>query len=236
MYASGIFVIAITNGLALWKLRRYLLVGLLELEVAGRGTDTRERILDTAQSLILEKGFAATSLDDVIRTAGLTKGAFFHHFRSKSDLARKLVERFAAFDFKLFDEWTQRAETLADSPYQAVVIFIKLFEEWLSSLPTPFAGCLFAVYVYESDAFDADINAFVRTSLERWQGYYERLFTALLAVQRPKIDVTARELAEQYVSTMEGAFILARAYKEPELIVRQSRLFREWLKLAFEAA
>lgn len=202
--------------------------------MAGRGADTRERILDTAQALVLEKGFAATSLDDVIRAVGLTKGAFFHHFRSKSDLARKLVERFAAFDFQLFDEWAQRAETLSETPYQTVVIFIKLFEEWLSSLPTPFAGCLFAVYVQEADAFDADINAFVRTSLERWQGYYERMFAALLATRQPKIDVTARELAEQYVSTMEGAFILARAYKEPELIVRQSRQFRDWLKLAFE--
>ena len=202
--------------------------------MAGRGTDTRERILDTAQALVLERGFAATSLDDVIRGAGLTKGAFFHHFRSKSDLAKKLVERFAGDDFELFDEWEKRAHALAEDPYQAAVIFIKLFEEWLSSLPTPFAGCLFAVYVYEADSFDAQINDFVRGSLERWQAYYERLFAALLTVRRPKFDVTARALAEQYVSTMEGAFILARAYKEPELIVRQSRQFRDWLKLAFE--
>jgi TetR/AcrR family transcriptional repressor of nem operon len=207
----------------------------LEGVLAGRGTDTRDRILDTAQVLVLEKGFAATSLDDIIRAAGLTKGAFFHHFRSKSDLARKLVERFAENDFKFFDEWARRAETLADDdPLQTALIFIKLFEEWLGSLPTPFAGCLFAVYVYENEAFDRDINDFVRDSLERWQTYYEKLFSAVLATRRPKIDVTARELAEQYVSTMEGAFILARAYKEPELIVRQSRQFRDWLKLAFE--
>jgi len=204
--------------------------------MAAKGTETKDRILDTAQGLVLERGFAATSLDDIISATGLTKGAFFHHFRSKADLARKLVERFAANDFQLFDDWERRAAALADDPYQAVVIFIKLFEEWLASLPTPFAGCLFAVYVYENDAFDADINAFVRTSLERWQDYYERMFAAVLAARRPKTDVTARELAETYISTMEGAFILARAYKEPELIVRQSRLFRDYLKLLFEEA
>jgi TetR/AcrR family transcriptional repressor of nem operon len=202
--------------------------------MAGRGTDTKERILDTAEALVLEKGFSATSLDDIISATGLTKGAFFHHFRSKSDLARKLVERFAANDFALFDEWSRRAETLADDPYQAAVLFIKFFEEWLANLPTPFAGCLFAAYVYEHDAFEADINAFVRSSLERWQSYYERLFAAVLAERRAKSDITARELAETYVSAMEGAFILARAYKEPDLIVRQSRLFREHLKLLFE--
>jgi TetR/AcrR family transcriptional repressor of nem operon len=205
--------------------------------MAGRGTDTKDRILDTAQGLVLEKGFAATSLDDIIRATGLTKGAFFHHFRSKADLARKLVERFAEADFAFFDEWSRRAEALADDdPLQTAIIFIKLFEEWLGNLPTPFAGCLFAVFVYENDAFDQDINDFVRTSLERWQTYYEKLFAAVLATRRARIDVTARALAEAYVSTMEGAFILARAYKEPELIVRQSRLFRDWLKLVFEGA
>lgn len=204
--------------------------------MAARGTDTKDRILDTAEGLVLEKGFSATSLDDIIRVSGLTKGAFFHHFRSKSDLARQLVERFAQNDFKLFDEWERRAEMLADDPLQAATIFIKLFEEWLDSLPTPFAGCLFAVYVYENDAFEAEINEFVRASLKRWQGYYERLFDAALAKRRPRIDVSARALAEAYVSVMEGAFILARSDADPALIVRQSRLFRDWLRLVFEDA
>jgi TetR/AcrR family transcriptional regulator, transcriptional repressor for nem operon len=204
--------------------------------MAARGSDTKDRILDTAQGLVLEKGFSATSLDDIIRVSGLTKGAFFHHFRSKGDLARQLVERFAENDFRQMDEWAERAGKLADDPLQAVTIFIKLFEEWLDSLPTPFAGCLFAVYVYENDTFEAEINDFVRVSLTRWQGYYERMFDAVLANRRPRIDVSARQLAEGYISLMEGAFILARSYKDPALIVRQSRLYRDWLKLLFEGA
>ncbi len=202
--------------------------------MAGRGQDTKERILDTAQTLVLDKGFSATSLDDIIKAAGLTKGAFFHHFRSKGDLARKLVERFADNDFELFDEMDRRAEALADDPYQAVVLFIKLFEEWLDNLPQPFAGCMFAVYVYESQAFEAEVNDFVKQSFERWQGYYERKFEAVIADRRPKSDITARELAETIVSIFEGAFILSRSYGDRGLITRQSRLFRDYLKLLFE--
>ena len=48
-----------------------------------RGHDTKERILDTSQALILENGFAATSLHNILKTTGVTKGAFFHHFDSK---------------------------------------------------------------------------------------------------------------------------------------------------------
>lgn len=202
----------------------------------ARGQDTRDRILETAQSLILEKGFSATSLDDILKTTGVTKGAFFHHFRSKADLAQKLVERFAENDFAMFDEWDRRAEALSEDPYQALLLFLKFFEEWLDGLAEPFAGCLFAVYVYESRLFDSSVNEFVRQSFEHWQKYYETKFEAIFAVKRPRQDVTPKELAETIVSLLEGAFILARSHGEPELITRQSRLFRGYLKLLFEDA
>ncbi len=204
--------------------------------MADRGHDTKERILDAAQTQVLEKGFAATSIDDILKATGVTKGAFFHHFRSKSDLARQLVERFADNDFQMFDEWDRRAEALADDPYQAMVLFLKLFEDWLDNLDEPFAGCMFAVYVYESRQFDDGVNDFIKQSFARWQGYYEQKFTEVLATRRPRSDITARELAESIVSILEGAFILSRSYKDPGLITRQSRLFRDYLKLLFEDA
>ena len=204
--------------------------------MADRGEHTKERILAAAQTQVLEKGFTATSIDDILKATGMTKGAFFHHFRSKSDLARQLVERFADNDFQMFEEWDRRAEALAEDPYQAMVLFLKLFEDWLDNLPEPFAGCMFAVYVYESRQFDDEVNDFIKQSFSRWQNYYERKFEAVLAARRPKSDITAHELAESIVSILEGAFILARSFKDPGLISRQSRLFRYYLKLLFEDA
>ncbi len=61
-----------------------------------QGVDnTRERILQIAEALVYEKGFSGTSLNDIVSAASLTKGAFFHHFRSKDDLGRALVARYA---------------------------------------------------------------------------------------------------------------------------------------------
>lgn len=200
----------------------------------AKGQDTRDRILDTAQALVMEKGFSATSLDDILKATGVTKGAFFHHFQSKGDLAQKLVERFAANDFAIFDEWDRRAVALSEDPYQALILFLKFFEEWLDGLAEPFAGCLFAVYVYESTLFDSNVNAFVKQSFEHWQKYYEKKFDAVFALKKPRLDVTPKELAETIVAILEGAFILARSHGEPELITRQSRLFRGYLKLLFD--
>ncbi len=202
--------------------------------MAERGEVTKERILKAAQRLVLEKGFSATSLDNVIQAAGVTKGAFFHHFSSKADLAETLIERFADLDFALFDEFDRRAEALSDDPYQSMMLFLKLFEEWLDGLSRPFAGCMFAVYVYESNLFDDKVNDFVKQSLEHWQRYYEKKFAAIIAVRQPKLEVTAAELAEGIVALLEGAFILARSSEKPELITRQSRLFRGYVKLLFD--
>jgi AcrR family transcriptional regulator len=56
-----------------------------------RGSATRQRILGVATDQFLAHGYAATSLSDVIRAAGITKGAFYHHFPSKEALAVEVV-------------------------------------------------------------------------------------------------------------------------------------------------
>ncbi len=59
------------------------------------GEATKTRILDAAEALIMGHGLAGTSIDMVLEKAGITKGAFFYHFKTKSDLARSLVQRYA---------------------------------------------------------------------------------------------------------------------------------------------
>src|SRR5579885_2891538 len=59
---------------------------------AGRAESPRRALLDSARSLFGERGYAGTSVDEVVRHAGLTKGALYHHFRDKDDLFRAVVE------------------------------------------------------------------------------------------------------------------------------------------------
>src|SRR5688500_20354331 len=77
---------------------------------------TRERILDAAQALILDHGYGATTVDAVVTRAGITKGAFFHHFGSKAALARALVEREALLERTLPDRLVARARCFAGDP------------------------------------------------------------------------------------------------------------------------
>jgi AcrR family transcriptional regulator len=56
--------------------------------------DTRERILEVAESAVLAKGFAATSIEELIAAVGITKSGFFYHFKDKSELAKGLLLRY----------------------------------------------------------------------------------------------------------------------------------------------
>jgi TetR/AcrR family transcriptional repressor of nem operon len=69
-----------------------------------KGTDTRERILDVAEAAVLEKGFAATSIDELIAAISITKSGFFYHFRDKGELARTLLARYIERENDLFDD------------------------------------------------------------------------------------------------------------------------------------
>lgn len=198
-----------------------------------KGSDTRKRILDAAQTLVLERGFAGTAVDDILKATELTKGAFFHHFPSKADLARILVHRFADRDIAAFDSLSRRAAALADEPLQEATMFLKLFEDEVRNLPEPFPGCMLASYVYESAQFTPEIQEFVADVFRRWAQYFEDKFARVMQTRKPRVAVTAGELAEMIVALLEGSFILSRAYKKPLLIVRQSELFRQHLQLVF---
>src|SRR5688572_5153463 len=119
------------------------------------GEITRGKLLDAAQDLILDCGFAGTSVDRVIEKAGVTKGTFFYHFESKAALARALIDRFAATDRDMLEESIRHAEGLSKDPLRQVLAVVDYFECRFAALDKPSPGCLFASYLYEAQLFDA---------------------------------------------------------------------------------
>lgn len=201
--------------------------------MVSRGEQTRERILVAAEELVLSRGFSATSVDDILKDTGLTKGAFFHHFKDKSELARVLIERVAQHDYSLFAQWDAEADASSSDPLERVFHFLKLFEEYIDVAPHTIVGCMYTSYTYESMQFDAGINRYVSESIKRWTAIYERKFAAALARYKPVRPVKAADLAEMIVSLIEGGFVLARAHKDPIAVSRQSKHFRDYLELLF---
>jgi TetR/AcrR family transcriptional repressor of nem operon len=204
--------------------------------MADKGAQTRERILATAEPMVLRQGFAGTSLDDLLTVTGLTKGAFFHHFRDKADFARALVERYARNDYAIFERLAAEAEASSDDPLEQTLHFLEAFERFIEDLPEPVAGCVFAAYTYESLQFDPAIHSFIAQSFRRWSALYEKKFDAVLARHRPAYPVSARELAETIMAIIEGGFILSRSFGDPLIVARLARQFRQYIELLFKSS
>lgn len=201
--------------------------------MARKSENTRERILQAADVLIMDKGFAGTSIDDILKSAGLTKGAFFHYFKGKADLARELVEKHARDDMALFEEWSAQVEAKTDDPLEQTYLFLKLFEDYVSSLTDRSPGCIYATYTYESMQFDPSIRNFIADTLQAWTSIYVRKFQDVVDLYKPALPVTPRQLAEMIVSVIEGGFVLARAFGDIRMTARQSEQFRNYLTLLF---
>ncbi len=202
--------------------------------MSKKGLETREKLLAAAEAMILEKGYAGMSLDALLQQTGLTKGAFFHHFKGKGELARGVLERYAKNDFDLFTEFSDRADRLSDDPLERIFIFLRLFEEFLDDLGKPFAGCIFASYTYESEQFDPDVRDYIQGSLESWIGLCEGKFATLIESRPPAEAVSARDLSEFLTSIIEGGFIMANAMNDATWTQRQIAEFRRYLGLLFK--
>lgn len=199
---------------------------------------TYERILDAAEPLVTAKGFAGTSIDDILKPAGLTKGAFFHHFKGKAELARALIERHARRDVVLFDRLLTEAERQSADPLERTILFLEGFEDFISNFKMPAfespPGCMYATYTYESMQFEPAIRDLVADSLRRWTSIYVRTFQDVLDRYKPALPVTARQLAEMIVATIQGGMVLGRAYNDVRMTARQSEQFRNYLTLLFD--
>lgn len=204
--------------------------------MTSKAEATRERLLAATKKLVMSKGFAGTSIDDVLKATGLTKGAFFHHFKSKADLADQLMRWYAETDMKMFRTLMAQAEAAHDDPLDQLLQFLEDFENYLSDPENPPRGCMYALYTYEDEHFENDVKAFVSETLQTWTAMYIRKFQEVIDSYPPARPVTAKKLAEMFVSVIEGGLILERAHGKPGMTARQSEQFREYLRLLFPTA
>jgi len=197
------------------------------------GTSTRERILDAAEPLVLDHGFSGTSLDRVLARTGFTKGAFFYHFRSKADLARALVERYAARDRERLEAFLEQAEALSGDPLAQVLRFVGQFEELAEVLNEPEPGCLFASYCYQSGQFDPETIAVIGATFEAWRHRLGEKLEAVASCYPPRLPVDPASLADLLTAVFEGAFIMAKTLKDPHIVAGQLGHYRNYLQLLF---
>lgn len=201
--------------------------------MARSGLATRERILDAAEALVLERGFAGTSVDKVVERSGITKGAFFYHFKSKADLGRAFIERYADRDIAHLNATMVRAEKLSGDPLQQLLIFVGLLQEEADALLEPAPGCLFASYLYGRMEYPEDVSEITRRSLLCWRAALTRKLEQVRDLYPPHAEVDLAALADGLTAVVEGGYVMAKALGNPKALVAQFEMYKRHLELLF---
>jgi TetR/AcrR family transcriptional regulator, transcriptional repressor for nem operon len=194
---------------------------------------TRTLILDCAERLVYRHGFSGTTVDAVIKAAGVSKGAFFHHFSSKTDLGHELVRRHAEADLRHLEENYQKATGLSDNPLQQLLIFVKLFEQETATLQAPYPGCLYAASVQQAGLFSDEVKKIVSGSFLKWRKVIRGKLAEISEKYPPKQPVDFDDLADMFIVLFEGAIIMSQSLDQANTLARQISLYHAYLKLLF---
>lgn len=202
----------------------------------SRETGTRERILDIAERAVLAKGFGATSIDELVSEAGITKGGFFYHFQDKNQLARALLQRYLERDEAVLDDVFARGRELTDDPLHAFLVGLKLLAEMLADIPGGHPGCLVATYCYQERLFDREVRELNQRIVLIWRARFRAILDAIAERYPPRDPVDLDALADMVSTILEGGLVLSRATEDPAILPAQILLLRSYVKLLFLGA
>lgn len=195
--------------------------------------DTRTRILDYAESAVLEKGFEATSIDEIVASVGISKGGFFYHFRDKNALAQAMLERYIAAEDRLYDDLFARARELNDDPLHSMLIGLKLLAELLEDMPNGHPGCVIAATAYQDRLFDKDVQNLNRTAILGWRTRFRGMFEEIAAAYPPRTEIDLDALGDMVSTVVEGALVLERALGDKGTVSAQILQLRTYIKILF---
>jgi AcrR family transcriptional regulator len=203
-------------------------------ETGRKPTNARERLLDLAETAVMAKGFAATSIEELIVAAGITKSGFFYHFRDKNELARAMMQRYLERDLTLLEDLFRRGDELSEDPLHGFLVGLKLFAELMANLPENYPGCLAASFCYQDQLFDREIREMNATGFLTWRRRFRDRLERIAAVYPPPQPADLDALADMPLGIVEGGLILGRALKDQTILPRQILLFRDLVRFIFQ--
>lgn len=198
----------------------------------ARPSTTRNKLLEAAFSIVRAKGYAATTVDDLCAAAGVTKGAFFHHFKTKDDLAVAAAEHWSEVTSALFAAAPYHKHA---DPLTRVLAYLDFRKEILRGEIGEFT-CLVGTMVQETYDTAPAIRAACDASISGHAAKLEADIAAALKAHGIEATWTPESLALHTQAVLQGAFILAKAKRGAAIAADSIDHLRRYIEMLFGVA
>jgi TetR/AcrR family transcriptional regulator, transcriptional repressor for nem operon len=191
--------------------------------------ESKTKLLDAALQVIRAKGYAATTVDDICQQAGVTKGSFFHHFKSKDELALAAVAHWGKMTEGFFAAAPYHQ---AKDPLARLLGYVD-FRGAILSGELPDYTCLLGTLVQETYATHPDIRVACDRSLSSHIGALTRDIEAAKKRYAPRAAWSTESVGYFIQTVLQGSFIFAKAKQNPATVNESLAHLRRYLKLLF---
>jgi TetR/AcrR family transcriptional repressor of nem operon len=192
--------------------------------------ETKRKLVDAGVKLMRTRGFNATTVDDICAEAGVTKGGFFHYFKSKQDIATAAVTRFQ--EGKVRDFLNAPFRKLAD-PLDRVFGRLDFAKEAAGGHSRLTKGCLIGVFAQELSFTNPALRDVCNELFIRVAKDFEADLAEAKALHAPKSDFDPKRLAMLYVSIIQGSLMLAKASGSNDALLENIEQFRHHVEGVF---
>jgi len=177
---------------------------------------TRQRLIAAARDLILQRGFSAAGVEQICADAGVTKGAFFHHFSSKEALGQAALANWAAFGMALY----ARAKSgPRRHPLDHLHAFFDIMTGFVDEAPGP-VTCVVGIMSQELALANPEMRESCSRYLGDWTDFARQLLDEAKSDRPPAIDFDAEDVAWYLNSLWQGSMLVAKTRQDPEIIRR----------------
>jgi TetR/AcrR family transcriptional regulator, transcriptional repressor for nem operon len=191
--------------------------------------ESKTKLLDAALYVIRAKGYSATRVEDICAAAGLTKGSFFHHFKSKEELALAAAEHFSSMADGLFA--TAPYRSLPD-PVDRVLGYVE-FRKAILLGELPQFTCLLGTMVQEA----YETHPAIREACDKYIAAHAHTvaadIAAAMAARGIQSEWTAESLAFYTQAVIQGSFILAKAQGSAQIAASCIDHLHRYLEMLF---
>jgi len=192
--------------------------------------ESKTKLLDATLKVVRAKGYSATRIEDVCAEAGLTKGSFFHHFKSKEDLALSAVAHWEARTSAAFA--TAPYHEAAD-PLSRMIAYIE-FRKALLTGDLPDFTCFVGTIVQEAYRTHPNVGAACERSISGHARTLEDDIRAAMREHGAPQNWTPESLALHIQAVIQGSFILAKAKGSAAVAAESLDHLRRYMELLFQ--